>query len=552
MQPSVDSYSVQRRQMDVEDYLDILRRHRSWIAGPAFAGLVIAVMVAFFWPDTYVSDATIRIVPSTVPERYVASNVNFQVGQRVASMYQQVTTRTNLLAWINSFALYPRKKGRVADDDLVEEMRRAIGMATVAGMREPVEGRGAATAFRISFSYSDKYLAQKVVGAIVDKLLSETTRTRSSESELTTTFLKDKVDAAKKELDAIEAKVEVYKRSFAGKLPDQLQNNLATLTTLDTQLASANTSMSRATQEKLSLENRLSVWNGQLQAVRNAPLSSAETAVKNDRLNLVERQIQAAETSLAALQQKFRDTHPDVRSAQEQLEGLRRVRDELLNQEEKSAAAPKKKEPSVSSPEMMRAESDIAALQSAIQSKEAEIEGWAREQARLSKQIRDYQERIDAIPGGERAYVQLTRDYNLAKTQYQELMVKSNQSEMANELEKRQQGEGMEVLEAASLPQTPTEPNRWYIVAAGSGLGLGLGFFLAAGREMKDTSLKNLKDIRAYTGLPVLGSVPLVQSDFVAQRKRRLAWLAWSTACILGFALMLGSVYYHYYLTKGA
>ena len=122
MQPSVDSYSVQRRQMDVEDYVDILRRHRSWIAGPAFAGLVIAVVVAFFWPDTYVSDATIRIVPSTVPERYVASNVNFQVGQRIASMYQQVTTRTNLLAWINSLALYPRKKGRVADDDLVEAM----------------------------------------------------------------------------------------------------------------------------------------------------------------------------------------------------------------------------------------------------------------------------------------------------------------------------------------------------------------------------------------------------------------------------------------------
>ncbi len=99
---------------------------------------------------------------------------------------------------------------------------------------------------------------------------------------------------------------------------------------------------------------------------------------------------------------------------------------------------------------------------------------------------------------------------------------------MATELEERQQGEGMEVLEQASLPQTPTEPNRWVIVAAGTCLGLLLGVFLAGGREMKDTSLKNLKDVRAYTGLPVLGSVPLVQSDFVAQRKRRLAWLAWS------------------------
>ncbi len=551
MQPSVDSYSVQRRQMDVEDYVDILRRHRSWIAGPVFAGLVLGVMVAFFWPDTYVSDATIRIVPSTVPERYVASNVNLQVGQRIASMYQSVTTRTNLLAWINSFALYPRKKGRVADDDLVEEMRGAISMGALSGMREPVAGRSAATAFRISFSYSDRYLAQKVVSAIVEKLMNETTQMVSSESKQTNDFLKDKVKAAKDELDAIEAKVENYKRSFAGKLPDQLQNNLATLQTLGTQLASASTSMNRATQEKLSLENRLSLWNGQLQAVKDAPLTSAESATQNEKLNVLERQIQMAETNLAALQQKFRDTHPDVRSAQEQLAGLRQVRDALLKEDAKKAAVPKKKEPSVMSPELMRAESDIAGLQSAIQSKDAEIESWAKEQARLSKLIKDYQERIDAMPGGEREYVQLTRDYTLSKAKYEELMVKSDQSEMATELEARQQGEGMEVLEPASLPQTPTQPTRWIWVTTGAGFGLGLGFLLAAVREMKDTSLKNLKDVRAYTGLPVLGSVPLVQSDLVAQRKRRLAWLAWSTACILGFAMMLGSVYYHYYLPKG-
>jgi polysaccharide chain length determinant protein (PEP-CTERM system associated) len=538
--------------MDVEDYIDILRRHRSWIAGPAFAGLVIAVMVAFFWPDTYVSDATIRIVPSMVPERLVASNVNLQVGQRVASMYQKVTTRSNLLLLINSNGLYPKKRGREADDDLIEEMRRSIGMATVAGMREPLEGRGAATAFRISFSYSNRYLAQKVVSAIVTGLLNETTRTRSSESEMTTEFLKDKVKSAKEELDAIEAKVEAYKRSYAGKLPDQLQNNLTTLESLGTQLASAGTSMNRATQEKLSLENQSRLLSDQLQAVKSAPLSSAETAVKNDRLNQMERQIQMAEASLTALQERFRDTHPDVRSAQTQLAGLRQSRDALLKEEEQKAALPRKKEPSVSSPEQMSAEAVVSRLQSMIQAKDMEIEGWVKEQARLNKQIDVYNAWIDAIPGGERAYVQLTRDYNLSRAKYQELMVKSNQSEMANELEGRQQGEGMEVLEPASLPQTPTEPNRWIIVTAGSGLGLGLGFFLAAGREMKDTSLKNLKDVRAYTGLPVLGSVPLVQSDFVAQRKRRLAWLAWSSACILGFALMLGSVYYYYfYLTKG-
>ena len=48
----------------------------------------------------------------------------------------------------------------------------------------------------------------------------------------------------------------------------------------------------------------------------------------------------------------------------------------------------------------------------------------------------------------------------------------------------------------------------------GSGLGLVLGLALAGAREMKDTSLKNLKDVRAYTQMTILGSVPLLENDF--------------------------------------
>src|ERR1022692_982243 len=57
MVPQQGYVSVSRRPPDIEDYIDILRRYRSWIVGPTFAGLVIAVVVAFLWPDTFVSTA---------------------------------------------------------------------------------------------------------------------------------------------------------------------------------------------------------------------------------------------------------------------------------------------------------------------------------------------------------------------------------------------------------------------------------------------------------------------------------------------------------------
>ncbi len=68
--------SVSRRPLDVEDYIDMLRRHRSWIIGPMFAGLVVAVVVAFLWPDTYDSQAILRITPQLVPQQLVPSTVS--------------------------------------------------------------------------------------------------------------------------------------------------------------------------------------------------------------------------------------------------------------------------------------------------------------------------------------------------------------------------------------------------------------------------------------------------------------------------------------------
>src|SRR5947209_16151416 len=116
-------------------------------------------------------------------------------------------------------------------------------------------------------------------------------------------------------------------------------------------------------------------------------------------------------------------------------------------------------------------------------------------------------------------------------------------------MEGRKQGETLELLDPASLPINPTEPKRPLIISIGAAFGLILGVIIAGAREMKDTSLKNLKDVRAYTQMAILGSVPLLENDFVVRRRRRLAWLGWTTACLASAVIMAGSVVY-YYTTK--
>ncbi|HPQ16796.1 MAG TPA: GNVR domain-containing protein [Bryobacteraceae bacterium] len=546
MQPTQDVLSVGRRPMDVEDYIDVVRRHKSWIAGPTFASLVIAVVVAFLWPDTYISESTIQVLPPQVPERYVPSNANSEMTHRINQMAATIQSRPNLANLINTHGLYRSELKRKPLEDVIEEMKRNIHISPVTTIQTPTHGRTAISAFKVSFAFSNRHAAQKVTADLARGFIDENIRTLSSQSAATTDFLKDQWEAARKRLDELENKMTEFRLKNAGRLPEQLQANLQTLRSLETQLAGVNDAISRIGQEKLLFENQIRIYQDQLAALKRGG-STLSARAQDERLALVEREVVAMENNLAALRQRYKETHPDVQHAQAQLEMIRKRRDEIVRE---LAQAKSESAPVVPTQEDLRGtrelEAAIARLQAQIQVKDLELAERTKEQKSLTQAINTYNARIQSSPLMEREYAELSRDYELAKARYEELNTKKSQSEIATALETRHYGERLEVLESASLPETPNKPNRLMIIGAGVGIGLMLGVFLTGAREMKDTSLKNLKDARAYTNLPVLGTIPLLENDLVVRRKRRLVWLAWSTACLVGVIAMSGSIYYYY------
>ncbi|MBY0370132.1 hypothetical protein K2X33_05560, partial [bacterium] len=123
MQPLQDPLAIQHRALDVEDYIDIVRRHRSLILAPMLAGLVISVVVAFLWPDTYLSQASIRVLPPQIPEGLMTMPLTVDMGQRVNQMTQSILSRATLTNIINTHSLYPRERKRLPIEDIIENMR---------------------------------------------------------------------------------------------------------------------------------------------------------------------------------------------------------------------------------------------------------------------------------------------------------------------------------------------------------------------------------------------------------------------------------------------
>ena len=110
----------------------------------------------------------------------------------------------------------------------------------------------------------------------------------------------------------------------------------------------------------------------------------------------------------------------------------------------------------------------------------------------------------------EEQYKGLTRDYQSAQMFYTDLLGKQKQSEMATDLERKQQGETFRVMDSPNLPERPAYPNRQMMAGAGFGGGVAVGFLIALLLEMRDKSIRSERDVEFWLELPTLGTLPSV------------------------------------------
>lgn len=546
MQPS-ENFTTPRRALDVEDYIDILRRHKGWIFGPFLLTLVASVVGVYLWPDTYDSVAVVKIVPQQVPENMVQSSITNDLNDRINSMATTVLSRNVLNNIINNLDLYPRERKRLPMEDVIENiMRKDIH---VEPMMFGSAGRSV-PAFTVRFSYSDRILANKVVSDVVGRFISENLSARSNATTETTQFMKDQADQAKKELEALEERLSQFRLANNGRLPDQVQMNYSQVQALQTNLQSLNSSRSRAEMEKLTLDTNLQVEKDRKAELTRVTPQTAAAAVKSERVLEMERDIRAMEDALAVARQQYTDDYPGVKSLKSRLDLARSKKADI----EKEEAAAKAAAPAAAAPvqnrqlalEIQNADGNILRLESASRQRVLEVEDLDKQIKQTQAAISKIQAEISSTPLGEQQYSDLLRERDIAKTKYVDLDARLNTAQISKDLENRGQGERLEILDPASLPQTPSEPKRPLVIGLGAGLGLLLGVVIAGAREMKDTSLKNLKDVRAYTQMAILGSVPLLENDFVVRRRKRIAWLGWTTACLMAAVTMAGTVVYYY------
>jgi uncharacterized protein involved in exopolysaccharide biosynthesis len=107
----------------------------------------------------------------------------------------------------------------------------------------------------------------------------------------------------------------------------------------------------------------------------------------------------------------------------------------------------------------------------------------------------------------EQQLTELTRGYEVTKTEYQSLLNKRLQAELATSMERKQQGKRFQVLDEAKIPESPIRPNRLTILLIGLVSAMTAGVGLVTVIERLDTSFYEIDDLEAFTELPVIANI---------------------------------------------
>jgi protein tyrosine kinase modulator len=480
---------IPQRELTADDYIKMFRRNWLLVTVLATVGGLLGVGATKMLPKKYTSQTVVLVEQPTVPGDYVKPVVNADTNQRLATMQQQILSRTRLEPVIRNLSLYTSEINRVPMDDLVERLRKTIEVTPVQPMAR-TNAQGLA-GFTIGVTFAEANLAQQICSTVTSMFLDENLRVRQRQAEQTTDFLTNQLDAAKGKLDEQDAKLAAFQRAHLGALPDDQGTNLDVLGGLVTQLDAATQALNRAQQDKTFAESTLA-----------REVAAWKATLDGHNPQTYEEKVAALETALAALKSKYTDDHPDVVRLKRDLDAAKRM-----------AAESSQIRAAVETPAVPVVEpTQIQALRGQIRQFDQTIRDRTVQQEELQRRIKTYQGRVESSPAIEQEYKALTRDYQSALEFYNTLLKQRDLAQMATDLEHRQQSEQFRILDPASVPERPSFPNPLKFGLGGFAGGFTLGLGLTLLLEIRDTSVRSDKDIEALLHIPVLAMLPTVKA----------------------------------------
>ncbi|HEY2463021.1 MAG TPA: GNVR domain-containing protein [Steroidobacteraceae bacterium] len=538
-----------------EKLLALWRRRRIFWLVAATAAMV-TVLLAILLPATYRSTATILIEQQEIPQELVRSVITSYADQRVQIISQRVMTTQNLLSLIERYNLYPAIREKKPREELLATMREDIGMHMIsADVIDPRSGRPtqATIAFSVSYQSRSPELALKVANELTTLYLNENLTSRTQASQQTSAFFSEEAAREQAHIAELDKNLAAFKEKHHDDLPELAQLNIQTAERTDLDLRDAENKIAALDSQRVLLQAQLAQI-------------SPNTVVYSDTGQRVfgsEDRLKALKSQLASYKARYGPDHPDVLSAQREVDGLEKevsaedgTSDRLRQlSEAKAKLASDMEKYSADHPDVVRLKHEIDALEKAVQADAnagtqqterahadnpvyiqvkgqldaltVDRESAVKKRDALRAKFDDYQKRLAQSPEVERRFREMARDLESAQFKYQEILSKQTEAQVSSNLEAERKGEKFTLIEPPQPPEKPISPNRTLILIMGLLLSGALGLGAVIARESFDASVRGPDDIRQLLQVPALASIPIIDTEADRRRRKRINRYSW-------------------------
>jgi polysaccharide chain length determinant protein (PEP-CTERM system associated) len=485
----------------VESLTDVWSRRRALALLCFLAAATPGVTLVLSLPDIFRSAATVLVEPQG-PESPFA----LETDARLETINAEILSRARLLDLIQRHGLYADLIGRVPTEAVLEKMRRDI--RTELKAVDQAGGRRGTVSFTLSYRGKDPQKVASVTNALAAFYLEEDVKIRERQATGTVQVLKGQLDEAKKRLEEQERRLASFQDRNLGELPQQTDVHLATLERLSDQLRVASDERIRAAERREAMLRRM-------QETPKEPSGDPDAAAA--RLSQLGGELEK-------LRRRYSDKHPDVIRMKEEIASLEQQLSEArrAGAAEERAAAPAGRAPSGARDPLRDVNEELAAARA--------------EQERLRGQIAAYSRKLEAAPRRQLAFQEVWRDYQTHKDLYNTVLKKYEEARVAGGIEAESALARFRILDVAVPARDPVAPPRMRLLLMVLLMAAGGAALAVVARERLDTSFHGVDELRAFTRVPVLASIPDIVTT-ADTRRRGVRFCAAGAAVLLALGL---------------
>ena len=514
-----------RGSFDLQAYIHLLLTRKWWLILIFVLGTTCAAVYSYQLSPLYRASTLILVEPQRIPAAYVSSTVTSTVQERLSTISQQILSRTNLERIILQFNLYQHQSltgsGGTSPGGTQRYLRELLGQhvtqminrfvpmfdqsvspmeVLVDRMRQDIEVKVMAgnNAFSIAYVGTDPLIIMKVTNILASLFIDENLRIREQQAEGTSEFLASEHAEARKELEKQEKALKEFKEKHMGALPEQMATNLRTLDRLQVELQTINDSLKSAEDRKLLYQAQLTDIEKQMAGLKAGTTADTGTSALLSRIEQLKEE-------LTRLQAQYKANYPDIGLLKKQ---IRELEEQMLHRDGLEKVANSSPTPSLT-PISSSFITQRQAINVQLQAMNAEISALRAKQNRTTALIKDYENKVEFTFANEQLLLDLTRDYEMSRQNYQALLQKRLNARVSENLEKRQKAEQFRIIDPAKVPEKPFKPDRIKIVLLGSLMSLGASGGLIFLRESLKPSYRRLEELQETVQLPVLATIPV-------------------------------------------